>query len=400
MYRNECIGEINKRLGFTLLEILISLGVVAVLATTAVMVLNPAEYFRQARDTRRITDVSGLNLAIAEVAQTGVSLGASTTISISVPDNASAVCASLSLPKLPTGYQYRCVTAANSRKTDGTGWVPVDFSDAPGGGLRDGLPMDPKNDVTTGEFYYFVGNGPRSYAIAAGMMESTKYRPGGANDKVSQDGGVNMYALELGPISATYKQPNIAVNGALSGLTTCTPGWNTTLNGTTCATSGFSSGYNSGVTSPAVGYHAHANPTCGTGGEGCLEYIDLNSTYGYTHRWLGISQSFSNPGTLLGWINGTKVNVRFMAKTDTAGKKVDFGLYHRSTSVGAYTFYGTGPAYLSKTLSRVGEWELIEQEFTVTSDWEIATNYVSLYLYGNGGAEGKLWIDNVEVTYK
>lgn len=393
-------GQSNRRYdkeGFTLLEVLIAVGVLTTLMVTAVFVLDPMEYLRQARDARRIADIANMNIVLAATSQTGVNLGTSTTISVSVPDNASATCASLGLPKLPTGYQYRCVTAANSRKADGTGWIPVDLRNTPGGSMLGEIPVDPQNDAAAGQYYYFIGNGSKRYVIAAGMMESEKYMAGGADDRVAKDGGVSSYAFELGPDSTTYKHPNVIANGSINELATCTPAWDAALNGSSCAAGGFSQGYNSGVASPAVGYHAHADLTCGVVGDGCLEYIDLNSAYGQLHRWLGITQSITNPGATLGWTNGTKVKMRLLAKTDTAGKKVEFGLRYWSSAGAAYTF---GPAYVSKTISTVGEWEVIEQEFTVTSDWEMTTHSVALYVYGQYGPEGKLWVDNIEVTYR
>lgn len=40
-----------NRKGFTLIELLIVIGILAVLATAVIMVLNPAELLKQARDS-------------------------------------------------------------------------------------------------------------------------------------------------------------------------------------------------------------------------------------------------------------------------------------------------------------------------------------------------------------
>ena len=50
--------------GFTLLELIIVIGILAVLATVSVLVLNPAQLFAQDRDTTRISDLGTLRSAI------------------------------------------------------------------------------------------------------------------------------------------------------------------------------------------------------------------------------------------------------------------------------------------------------------------------------------------------
>jgi len=42
--------------GFTLLELLIVIGILAILSTTVVLVINPAELLKKARDSQRISE--------------------------------------------------------------------------------------------------------------------------------------------------------------------------------------------------------------------------------------------------------------------------------------------------------------------------------------------------------
>ena len=51
--------------GFTLIELLIVIAILAILATTVVLVLNPAQILAQARDAQRISDLSSIKSAIA-----------------------------------------------------------------------------------------------------------------------------------------------------------------------------------------------------------------------------------------------------------------------------------------------------------------------------------------------
>ena len=66
--------------GFTLVEMLVVLGVLAVLATVVVTVLNPIEFMKKARDSRRMVDLQSLNKALHFADFDNISMGnASTT---------------------------------------------------------------------------------------------------------------------------------------------------------------------------------------------------------------------------------------------------------------------------------------------------------------------------------
>jgi hypothetical protein len=100
----------------------------------------------------------------------------------------------------------------------------------------------------------------------------------------------------------------------------------------------------------------------------------------------------------MGWTSGTKIKVRFLAKKNVSNKYPNFGLYHYLISAAGYTFAGGGGT-VSRTLSRIGDWEVLTAEFITTADWEMNNHSVTLYLYGTNGDEGRLWIDSVEVAY-
>ena len=180
----------TRKLGFTLVELLIVIAILAVLAVAVVLVINPVQLVKAARDSTRLSDAAALNSALA-LYNTDVAsgfMGTSTYVYVSIPDS-SATCANLGLPTLPSG-QYNCVTSSTLRKTDGTGWVPVNFSSLTFGNPLPNLPVDPVNTTSTGNYYTYTAGG--GWAVSA-VLESTKQTP-----TMVSDGGRSTNAYEVG----------------------------------------------------------------------------------------------------------------------------------------------------------------------------------------------------------
>ncbi|MFA6354426.1 MAG: prepilin-type N-terminal cleavage/methylation domain-containing protein [Candidatus Paceibacterota bacterium] len=180
----------NSRRGFTLIELLIVIGIVAVLVTVVVLVINPANIRKEARDVVRQTDLKTLSAAIqfATIDKININTGEKNKIYLSLPDN-NPNCSSYSnLPVLSPGWSYACVSRDNLRKIDGTGWVPVDFRSL-AFSLLSVLPIDPANDAVQGLYY--------SYAVGSWefetRLESTKYA-----GVATEDGGKTPLLLEIG----------------------------------------------------------------------------------------------------------------------------------------------------------------------------------------------------------
>jgi len=55
----------NKK-GFTLIEILLVIGIIAVLATVVIVALDPAKRFADARDSRRLSDIESILSAVQQ----------------------------------------------------------------------------------------------------------------------------------------------------------------------------------------------------------------------------------------------------------------------------------------------------------------------------------------------
>jgi len=55
-----------KQKGFTLIEILVVIGIIGILATVVLVAVNPARQFRQARDSQRLANVNTILNALGQ----------------------------------------------------------------------------------------------------------------------------------------------------------------------------------------------------------------------------------------------------------------------------------------------------------------------------------------------
>jgi type II secretory pathway pseudopilin PulG len=182
---------------FTLVELLVVIGILAILTAAIVIVLNPAELLRQSRDSARMNDLAtvskGIQLLLSQ--NPSVSLGTASTVYVSIADS-SSTCGNLSLPALPSGYAYSCVPAASLTSLSG-GWLPVDFTSTNVQNLPK-LPIDPANAAASRSYYTYTADPAKGTYEITSMLESQKYRISGSADKESNDGGDASYLYEKG----------------------------------------------------------------------------------------------------------------------------------------------------------------------------------------------------------
>lgn len=166
------INSLKK--GFTLVELLIVIAVLAVLATAAVFILNPAELLARGRDSTRVSDLAVLNSAIKLYVtdRNGVSDFSLGTCNYGTHGRISDTA---------TGTISHTFTSAGSndnarrlggRGVDGTGWVDINFRTISTGSPLGRLPADPVNDANYTYRYKCLSES--DYEINA-VFESMKY---------------------------------------------------------------------------------------------------------------------------------------------------------------------------------------------------------------------------------
>ncbi len=119
------MNKINKSKGFTLIEILVVIGIIAVLATIVIIAINPARQFAQARNTQRM---SNLNTILNGIGQ-------------NMADNKGIFSCAGSAYYFPTGT----TTIGTSGKDLGPCLVPTY--------IASGIPMDPTNGTAADTGY-------------------------------------------------------------------------------------------------------------------------------------------------------------------------------------------------------------------------------------------------------
>lgn len=223
--------EKKHQSGFTLLELLIVVSIIAILSVALIFVINPAETLKKSRDAQRISDLATMKTSIALL------LTASSTPYLSYANNVgclssgptgkvyySAVGTTATFTTLPTpGSSANGTFIVTSSAVypaslsaavavDGTGWLPVDFTWLPGGSPISNLPLDPVNtvavvavpaatDLTYRYVCQSVGTGGAKPSLVFEMdaiLESDAYKAGGTDDKPAKDGGDSATYYEVG----------------------------------------------------------------------------------------------------------------------------------------------------------------------------------------------------------
>lgn len=165
------------------------------------------------------------------------------------------------------------------------------------------------------------------------------------------------------------------------------PAWNASLHPNAINVTGFTNGYNGGVNTPGVGYHAYWTLLDGIP---TMVFSNINSEYGYKGRWLGISSNNTvNLAQTIGQNN--KYTISFEAKGSVVNKDVHFGLYYCKSGATSNAFHDGQHGQLLTT-----EWRKYSYTWTLTQA-PSSDNIGSVYIYGHNGIEGIAYVRNVQI---
>jgi prepilin-type N-terminal cleavage/methylation domain len=204
--------------GFTLLELLIVITIIAILSVAIQFVLNPSETMAKSRDVRRMADLTTLKTALGvyltststpqldnTVGNTLCLGGANPDIWVSTDSTGGAINWTTPTGFTPGGAFIQRASAAAAAAVDGSGWVPVKLSGLVGGSPISNMPIDPVNSIANRAaitnaaliYRYACRQSPLNFEIDA-RLESQAYGPSGADDRAAKDGGNNSNLYEVG----------------------------------------------------------------------------------------------------------------------------------------------------------------------------------------------------------
>jgi hypothetical protein len=155
-----------------------------------IIVINPAEMLRKARDSQRISDLNTLKTAIS-VYLTDVASPSMGNTTYTYTHVGTAKCIS----------PWNAAAGASITQTvDGNGWIPINFTTISGGSPIGSLPVDPNPtayNANPGRYYVYLLSANNTFELLANM-ESTYYSKSGSGDVESKDGGKIDSLYEVG----------------------------------------------------------------------------------------------------------------------------------------------------------------------------------------------------------
>ncbi|OHA50095.1 MAG: hypothetical protein A2991_03925 [Candidatus Terrybacteria bacterium RIFCSPLOWO2_01_FULL_58_14] len=193
-----------SRRGFTLLELIIVIAILAILSVAVILVINPAETLARARDSQRFSDLAAVKAAVGlyltqvsppDMDGTGACATNAWVATTTAITDVGGVCGAATAAVLEAGAAI-----------DNTGWVPVALTAIPAsiGAPLSNYPLDPNPLVTaaavteTDRTYIYRCDGTNNTFEVNSSLESALYRNGGTDDKEQADGGNNPNAYEIG----------------------------------------------------------------------------------------------------------------------------------------------------------------------------------------------------------
>jgi prepilin-type N-terminal cleavage/methylation domain-containing protein len=165
---------------FTLIELLIVIGILGVLLTAVIVSINPAEAQRKARDTVRLKDMAALESILVQLINDGVTIPAASSGDLGNASGASSATASRTT---------NCTSTSASPN-----WLGIDICN-----YAKTIPIDPQN----GRSITAIGNTNSQTAaynarVSSGNYEVRTFLESNSNaSKLASDGGEDPGHFEL-----------------------------------------------------------------------------------------------------------------------------------------------------------------------------------------------------------
>jgi prepilin-type N-terminal cleavage/methylation domain-containing protein len=228
----------KKSVGFTLIELIVVLAIIATLAAILITIVKPQQIFMNMRDTQRKSDLKSLSSAIdiyltdmtnsgreAVLTPSSTKLNQPSGVTLTKTNDG---CLGGATPTIfysaasvegVVGSGFTGARATNSRTvatsttSDPPGWLPVPLGTSTVVNLPS-LPLDPRNSNSAANsnpsFYYtFACRTDLTYELNANLENPN-------NTDENNDGGNNPYIYEIGPdktilpsSTSTYFYPNL-----------------------------------------------------------------------------------------------------------------------------------------------------------------------------------------------
>lgn len=197
----------QEKRGFTLIELIVSIAILAILVAVLVVAINPAEQLSRSRDAKRVADLdalkSAMNLYLAS-ATTTVNLDGSGTANARCKNgsgtatiffNSSA--AATTTGAHDAGYAYAAKSISSTQTIGTAGWLPARFDWTPGGSPLSNLPLDPTNPGADSTYFYaYSCEATNKQFKLSAVLESTYFKTDLNLD--GNDGGATSSIYEVG----------------------------------------------------------------------------------------------------------------------------------------------------------------------------------------------------------
>ncbi len=208
-------NQSSRKKGFTLLELLIVIAILAILSAVAIFVLNPAETLREARDAQRISDLATIKTAIAlYITKTTSTVylgnsGSNTSCRSGAYSSGDTINYSAETAITDTALDGgsssipAAATSTTPNNTDGTGWIPVNLAGLIGGSPISNMPLDPTNNFSAAGSASAVTSTDLFYRYACDSSDLTfevnaNFESSAMATRETKDGGNNSNLYETG----------------------------------------------------------------------------------------------------------------------------------------------------------------------------------------------------------